>query len=285
MTTTAPAVAGLLIAVATALLVWAVAGAAAGSLSRYRQTVEDRTRYRLRELFLFMDPGRLFAFNAAVTIVAGCAAWLVSASILAGLVVASAASLLPRWMFRFMRRRRLARLQAQLPNALMVLAGNLRAGLSLAASIQQLVRESAPPLTQEFALLLREQRLGLALDDSLENLARRIPVPAVALCVAAMRVAADTGGSLAATLERLAQAIRSEQALLAKVRALTAQGVLQAWIVGGLPPILAAVLAQLDPEAVGLLWQSPSGHVVIGIIAVLETCGVLLIRRIVNIAV
>ena len=98
-----------------------------------------------------------------------------------------------------------------------------------------------------------------------------------------MRIAAQTGGNLAEALESIAQTLRAQLQLQAKLRALTSQGRLQAWIVGALPLLLLAVLDRLEPEIMRLLWHTPMGWGVLAIIAVLETAGVVLIRRIIRI--
>ena len=77
--------------------------------------------------------------------------------------------------------------------------------------------------------------------------------------------------------------MRNKLAMEGKIRALTAQGKLQAWIVGALPLCLMFVLAKMEPEAMSLLWTTRMGFAAIIVIALLEFFGVLLIRKIVNI--
>ena len=93
----------------------------------------------------------------------------------------------------------------------------------------------------------------------------------------------ETGGSLAEALERAALTVRSQLAMEGKIGALTAQGKLQAVVVGLLPLALLLVLEQMEPEAMSLMWHSPAGWVTLAIIAMLEALGVMLIRRIVAI--
>jgi len=190
---------------------------------------------------------------------------------------------LPRVALRLLRRRRLVLLEAQLPDALLIVAGGLRAGASLTQALQQLVAESRPPLSQELDLLLREQRLGVALEEALEHLHARVPVASMTLAVSAMRIASETGGHLAETLERTAHTLRSQLALEAKIRALTAQGKLQAAVVGALPVVLIAVLDRMDPQAMGLLFSTRIGWATLAVIALLELAGIVVIRRIVDI--
>ncbi len=270
-------------AVSAALLAWFAIDVGTNSMARYRRTFTTRAQFQIQEFFLFIDPTRLFAANVAVMSMGGVVAWLQSGTALVAIPVFFALGMLPRVIYAWMRKRRLHRFEEQLPDALMMLAGGLRAGVSLLSATQQLVAESPAPVSQEFALLLREQRLGVTLEQALNNLARRVPTQTTTLVVAAMRIASDTGGGLAETLERTAATIRSRLQMEGKIRALTAQGKLQAWVVGLLPLALMAVLNRMEPEAMALLWNSRMGWGTLAVVAVLEFLGVYMIRRIVAI--
>lgn len=283
MNSTPILIATLAFGLAAALLAWSAIAIAGNALVRYHEHFTADARVRLRELFLFMDPARLFVLNLLAVTVGGVGSWLATNQPLLAAGVALSLALLPRIGFTLLRRRRMALIEQQLPDALQIIAGGLRAGVSMTVVLQQLVREGRPPITQEFDLLLREHRLGVPLDEALEHLAQRIGLPTVVLVVAAMRIANETGGSLAEALERAALTVRSQLAMEGKIGALTAQGKLQAVVVGLLPLALLLVLEQMEPEAMSLMWHSPAGWVTLAIIAMLEALGVMLIRRIVAI--
>lgn len=277
---------GLLLAIVAAtvaLLVWTGLDLGARLLQAWRERFTRETGFQLRELFLFVDPARLYLLNLALTMLAGVAAWLLSASVVAALAAAVVIALSPSLVLRWLRARRTARIEHQLPDALQMLAGTVRAGLSLPAALRQVSTELPPPLVQELLLVQHEQRLGVSLDDALENLALRLPAQPVQLMVSAMRIANETGGGLAETLERAAATLRSQHAMELKIRALTAQGRLQAWVVGLLPVFLLWVLARMEPEAMAQLWTTRLGWGVLTAVLVMELVGVVLIRRIVAI--
>ncbi len=265
------------------VLAWQAQSWFAPALRRYRELYTQEAGVRLGELFLFIDPAQLW-----VGAVAGgaLAATLVFAATSSGILAAAAglaALRAPRMLVDGLRRRRARRFEQQLPMALLMLASALRAGVALTTGLRHMVDQGGAPLAQEFGLMLREQRLGVPWDQALENLNIRMAADSTALVVAAMRIAAQTGGNLAEALESIAQTVRARLQLQAKLRALTSQGRMQAWIVGALPLLLLAVLDRLEPEIMGLLWRTPLGWAVLAIVAVLETAGVLLIRRIVRI--
>ena len=273
----------IVVAITIALFVWALVDISGRLLQAWRERFTRETGFHLRELFLFVDPARLYVLNLALTLLGALAAWLLSASLLMALVAAIVLALTPRGVLRWLRKRRVEHIEQQLPDALQMLAGTARAGLSLPAAIRQVSTELAPPLQQELLLVQHEQRLGVSLDDALENLARRIPAQPVKLMVSAMRIANETGGGLAETLERTATTLRSQHAMELKIRALTAQGKLQAWVVGLLPVFLLWVLHRMEPEAMAQLWTTQLGWGVLAAVIVMEFIGVLLIRRIVAI--
>ncbi len=131
--------------------------------------------------------------------------------------------------------------------------------------------------------MLQEQRMGLSFEAALSNLGARLPSQGTALVVSALRVAMHSGGNLSETLERIASTLRARLYMQGRIRALTSQGRMQAWVMAALPLLLALVLDYLDPDAMALLWHTPMGWAVMAVVLLLETGGMLLIRRIVAI--
>jgi tight adherence protein B len=274
----------LVMVVATAmLLVWTAFTLGSQLLSDYRQRFTADTQFNLRELYLFADPARLYVLNLIILILVTMLVWLFTGSALIGIGIALALAFLPWWLFNLLKKRRLDHIEEQLPDAIQMLAGTIKAGLSLSSAFRQITAELQAPLAQEFQTLLHEQRLGVSLDDALENLTHRVPIQPIHLMVSAMRIANETGGGLAETLERSAVTLRSQHAMERKIRALTAQGKMQAWVVGLMPVFLLYVLTQMEPEAMQLLWTTRIGWGVIASVIVLEFFGIWFIRKIVAI--
>jgi len=269
--------------VCAALLTWLACHDGRRMLAAYRAAFTTQTRIRLGELFLFINPGRVWTLSLTLCVLAALTAIALTGSLMLAVVAASAALMLPRWLSIRWRRQRLKRFDAQLPDTLAALAAALRAGAALPGALRVIVSEADAPLAQEFGLMLREQRLGVPFEDALANLYTRMPTQGTGLVVAVLRIAAQTGGNLADTLERIAATLRSRSQLQGRVQALTAQGRMQAWVLAGLPPLLLLVLTRLEPEAMATLWHTPLGWGVLATVAVLEALGVVWIRRIVSI--
>ncbi|SDX79852.1 tight adherence protein B [Collimonas sp. OK242] len=273
----------VVVALSAGLLGWFIIDMGTVTMNRYRANFTERTKFQAQEFFLFIDPTKLFVANLAVMALGGLLVWIITGTAVIALPVFFALALLPRTLYAWMRKRRLRKFEEQLPDALMMLSGGMRAGVGLTSAIQQLVTEAQAPLGQEFSLMIREQRLGVTLEQSLSNLARRMPTQTTTLVVSAMRIANETGGGLAETLERTANTIRSRLQMEGKIGALTAQGKLQAWVVGLLPMVLMAILNKMEPEAMSLLWHSRTGWATLGVIAFFEFMGVFVIRKIIAI--
>lgn len=237
----------------------------------------------LADLFIFIDPQRLALYCAAAALLLLLLLWLAGLPLLMALVPALAVLLCPRWCMQWLRDRRTRRLMTQLPDALALLAGLLRCGHGLTQSLSQLSLRQAAPLGQELQLLLRKHRLGLSLDQALAEFHQRVPEADIALLATAVRVSRELGGNLAESLQRLSEGVRSRLVLRGKIHALTSQGRLQGLIVGLMPLGLMGVLSVMDPAPMRLLFSTPAGWCALLLIAVLETMGWYLIRRIVRI--
>ena len=273
--------AGLMLAVMLTLLGLARGGAVAGT--RYHRRFTGNVGRRMNDLLLFVDAQRLFHWNLLVAMLMMLTVWLLTRSwllIVVGLVLLA---MLPNVLLARLSRQRRLRFAQQLPDALMLVAGAIRSGASLPLALRQMSMEVPAPCGQEFELMLREQRLGVSLDEALGSLERRMGGDDLRLFTAAVRIAGDSGGNLAETLERLADTIRRKLTVEGKIQALTAQGRLQGWIMSLLPVAVAAALFAIEPEAMEPLVATWQGWIVCGVIAVLELAGMVFIRRIMDI--
>ena len=246
----------------------------------YETRLKEDARVQLDEFFLFLDPAQLWGGLTVASLAAGMLLAGISGQWWLGLAAAALVLLAPRLVLRRLKARRVHRFDEQLPELVQALAGALRAGSGLQPALRHIVSRSSPPLSQEFGLLLREQRMGVGFQEALVQLRVRMPTEACGLVVSALGVAAQSGGGLSDTLEGIAQTLRARHHWQGRVRALTAQGRLQSWIMAGLPLAMIAALHRLEPEAMALLWTTVPGWIVLAAVLVLEAVGVMLIQRI-----
>jgi tight adherence protein B len=164
-----------------------------------------------------------------------------------------------------------------------MVSGAMRAGASLTVAMEGMVKEQRPPLSQEFELMLREQRLGVDFDTALKNMEARLPLPDFVMVVSGMRISREVGGNLADILETLADTLRRKHQMEGKIEALTAQGKMQGIVMTGLPLFLMLILTQMEPEAMAPLYHTWYGWVTLAVVGVLLAIGYLAIRKITTI--
>ena len=256
--------------------------AAAGSTAYHRRFTMS-ARVRLEEAFVFINPNRVFFMSVAGALVAPLVLWWLTGSPLLPVAAFVLALVLPKIMLARMNKKRRLKMLVQLPDVLLMLGSSLRAGTSLQMAMELAIRETPAPLSQELGVAVQEQRLGLALEDSLESMANRLKLEEIELVVTAMNIARECGGNLAETLDRLANTLRAKAAMEGKIRSLTSQGKLQGIIVGLLPVFLMLALTYMQPEAMQPLYHTIPGWAVLGVIATLEIIGFLFIKKIVTI--
>lgn len=190
---------------------------------------------------------------------------------------------LPYFVQNILKKHRLALFEKQLPDAIDLMAGSLRSGNSLIGAFSLIGEEFPKPLSDEIGLIVREQKLGVSVDESLQNFANRMPYNSVILTVSTIRTAMQTGGELSDALNNIAKTLRNIEQAEGKIKALTAQGKMQAWVVGLMPVVLMLVLHKMEPEAMSELWSTQVGYMALGAIAILEFLGIIFIKKIVNI--
>lgn len=182
-----------------------------------------------------------------------------------------------------MKRKRIAKLEAQLLDALVMMANSLRAGHSFLQGIELVSREMEPPLATEFSKLLRENRMGIGIDESLINLVSRVDSNDLELVVTGVMIQRQVGGNLAQVLENTAGTIEKRIKTRARIRVATAQGRISAWIVSLLPFGLGFMVFGMYPEFGQIMLEEPIGVAMLAIGAILLAIGVLVIRKVVNI--
>ena len=256
---------------------------AQSKLASYREDFTSQASSNMADMFMFVDPQRLFRMNLIALVVAPLLTWLLLRDPVTSIGMFVLILVLPAYIYRSMRAKRLARIETQLPDALTMVSGALRAGASLSIALDNLVAEQPAPISQEFEILTREQRIGVEFDTSLSNMEKRIPLQDFRMLTTALRINREVGGNLAETVESLAETLRRKSTMEGKIRSLTAQGKLQGIVMTGLPILLGVLLNFLEPEAMAKLWSTGVGWMVLTVIVVMELMGYAMIKKITSI--
>jgi tight adherence protein B len=242
-----------------------------------------RLRARLEAMIeqsgVSVTPQRLLALMAAAGLSLGLVAGLLHWNPLTGLAGAAVGGAIPFLYVAVKRRRRLNMIMDQLPEAFDLMGRIIRAGQTMAQSIQAVADEFDAPLAAEFAYCYEQQNLGMSPEASLRDLARRTGLLEIKIFVLALLVQQQAGGNLAELLDKLSTVIRERSRIRGKIRVLTAEGRFQAIVLLGLPPAMLLVLMFFNPTYALVLFKHP--YLLIGTF-ISEAFGYLWIRKIVN---
>ncbi|GAA7767209.1 MAG: pilus assembly protein TadB [Burkholderiaceae bacterium] len=194
------------------------------------------------------------------------------------------------WLLPFLhvmrlRTKRLKQMEVQLPDAVDMISRALRAGHSFAGALGMVGQEIKAPLGPEFRTTFEEINYGVALDEAMTNLAMRVPVGDLRYFVIAVLIQRESGGNLAEILDTIATMVRERLKLFDKIRVLSAEGRLSAWILGLLPFGTAGLIMVVNPGFMRVLWEDPIGWRMVGAAMTSMIFGVLWMRKIIRIRV
>jgi tight adherence protein B len=209
----------------------------------------------------------------------GLVGFLIRQNILVGAVGALLGGALPIFYVNLKRNQRTEKLLSQLPDAFDLMSRVIRAGQTMSQALQAVADEFSPPVAGEFAYCYEQQNLGLPPETALRELARRTGLLELKIFVLAMLVQQQTGGNLSELLDKLANIIRERYKLRGKIKALTAEGRIQAMVLLGLPPGMFFLMLAMNRSYAGILVENP---VLIWVTLISEAIGALWIRKIVN---
>ncbi len=215
----------------------------------------------------------------------GLGIWSIQENLLPAGLAALVGVFLPLFHVQRKRKQRQDKLVAQLPDAFDLMARVIRAGQTMAQAMQAVADEFDAPIAVEFSYCYEQQNLGLSPDIALRDLARRTGVLEIKIFILALLVHQQTGGNLAELLDKLSGMVRERFRVRGKIRALTAEGRLQALVLLILPPALFLLLLVLNPNyGQVLLHQSLflcNGDILI-LMGIFEALGALWINKIIN---
>lgn len=221
--------------------------------------------------------------SAVLAVVFGLSAGYWLSSSLAGILVGAVAGTLPVIGLIRARAQRLVKFEEQLPEALIVMARALRAGHPFVDAMNLVGEEMPEPVGPEFRKVFMEINYGGDARRALNGLLARIGSVTVMVFVTSVLIQKETGGNLAELLENLASVIRDRFRFHRKLRTLSAEGKLAAWILSLLPFALAGLLSIITPTFLPMLIDNPAGRQLVVIAFGLTVVGILWMRRIVRV--
>jgi len=185
---------------------------------------------------------------------------------------------IPNLILKMRFKRRVNKFNNQLLDAINMLASCLKGGLSLLQGIEVLVEEMPAPINQELGLVIRENKMGISLEESLARLNKRMNLEELGLVINALLVARETGGELTKVFSRLSVTIRDNHKLKENIKTLTLQGRMQGAIMSFLPIVFVAWVLSVDRHHFDIMMNNDLGRMLLVGAVVLQIIGMLLIK-------
>lgn len=262
----------------TAVLAWA----GADTWERWLNAVEGDFRDKLRRMRIRSRHLRKMIIGWLVTVsVFFLCMWVILNLPVLGFVMAATLFLLPLYIVRRMAQKRKEKIEDQMADSMVSMASAIKAGLSLAQSLEVLADQSPSPIKDEFQQMMTEYKLGKTLDEVLEEARVRLESENFALFAAAMQASRRSGGRLNDVIDRIARSIREMQRLERKIQAETAQARSSA-VYMALAPFAILVLYYffVDPENTAKLFTTFFGQVILSISLLFNLVAYLWARKI-----
>ncbi len=202
-----------------------------------------------------------------------------------GIFFALTLGVLPVPLVHLARSRRWKAFDEQVLDAVNLLANGLKSGLGLPQAIQVLIREMDPPISDEFDRVLKEVGMGRTLDEALEAMNERMQHPEFDLIVSSIVTLRRTGGNMSETFGIISETIKDRFLVEGKIRTVTAQGMMQMYMLIATPYVLGAILYAMDPGLMSPMFTTTLGWAFLMLITFLCFLGYVVIKRIVTIEV
>jgi tight adherence protein B len=189
----------------------------------------------------------------------------------------------PSFILGFKKSGRQSAFQGQLVDTLGLISNSLKAGYSFLQAVELASREAPSPTREEFQRMLRENSLGMPIDDAMESMGKRMESSDFDLTVTVILIQRQIGGNLAEILDSIAATIRERIKLIGTISALTAQGKMGGIVITALPTGLFGIMYFLNPDVMGMLFQETIGWILIVIGLIMQAMGGFVIKSMLNV--
>lgn len=230
-------------------------------------------------LFIVRQKQRFYFIFTTIPLLTGALGYLFLHNPLGGLLGFIIGLLPPPIIIKNMIYSRQRKFAQQFTDAMMIISSSLKAGLNLSQAFEIVSEELQPPVSEEFALVVKENKMGLTLEDCLVHLKQRMPLDDLGMVVTSVSIAQDTGGDLTEIFDQLVVTITEKQKLENKVRTLTVQGRLQGVIMGVLPIGFGAFVYATNPHNFDAMFKYKIGQILMVWAVFSELIGIFMIKK------
>jgi len=260
--------------------------ALANKVAREKGLYERLIGKELYRLFLDISPQEFFLLHILFLVMAIVISGIMIEDWTMGVIVGGVIGYVgPKMYLKRAWKQRIRDLDGQVEEAMIYMSNSFKANPALPDAIQDVVNSMGPPITQELSVLLKEYKLGTPLDTALINMQQRVPSRNLQLAVSALIIGRTVGGNIPKILEDIANTIRESFRLERVIDTQTAQGKMQAWVIGMMPLVVIIMFYLMDPELITPLFETIPGYGILAVAALLNVIGVVFILKIIRIQV
>lgn len=170
----------------------------------------------------------------------------------------------------------------QLSESLVIMGNSLRGGFTFLQAMESVATDMQPPISSEFAKVIREIHFGVKQDAALTHMVERAKSKDLELLVSAVLTSQQVGSNLSEILDTISETIGDRIKIKQEIRVLTSQGRISGIIIGALPIVIILAIMVLNPEYFAGFFESFIGKILIALSIVLEVIGFAVINKIVD---
>ncbi|MEL7606911.1 MAG: type II secretion system F family protein [Sedimentibacter saalensis] len=208
---------------------------------------------------------------------------LLGGNVLTGLAFGVLGFAIPPILVARARKKRGELFNKQLSEALVIMGNSIKGGFTFFQSMESVAEDMQPPISTEFAKVMREIHYGVSQEDSLKHMVERTQNKDLELLVSAVVTSMQVGSNLTDILDTISETIRDRIKIKQEINTLTAQGRISGLVIGALPLVLVLAIMIMNPEYYGGFFQSTIGKILIVISVTMELMGFLIIKKIIDI--
>lgn len=256
-----------------------------GSISKMlsKKSFMDEKRKKLNQAYVFMRVEEFLGISVLVAIGIALLSyfattnWIITIS---GLIIGFR---IPDIFISSIKKKRMKKLNSQLPDALSIISNGLRAGFSFTQAMSVASNELESPIRDEFMRVIRDNSIGKTLDEALMDFSERTDDEDIDMFITALIIQRKVGGNLTEVLDTISATIRDRMRIRGEVKTLTAQGRLSAIIISALPFGVALFIFISNPSYIMVLFNSSIGVIMVVGAVVMQIVGVFIIMKMANI--
>ena len=185
-------------------------------------------------------------------------------------------------LLSLMTSRRTSKFDEQVPDALQMLSGGMRAGHSLLRAVDAAAQENEAPMAEEMGRIVNETRIGRDLGESLTDVALRTRSEDFSWIAQAIEIHREVGGDLAEVLDHVGETIRDRNQIRRQVRALSAEGRMSALVLLALPVVMFIALLLINPTYAHTFTSTLPGYIMLAVAIVMLSVGAFWLSRLIK---